>query len=48
MRNTRVLVWAGPGRNDAALNVFFDQLGHERAPCSPTSALTWRTGSPAS
>ena len=25
------LVWAGPGRNDAALNVFFDELGHDRA-----------------
>ena len=25
------LVWAGPGRNDAALNVFFDELGPERA-----------------
>ncbi len=24
------LVWAGPGRNDAALNVFFDALGPER------------------
>ncbi len=24
------LVWAGPGRNDAALHVFFDQLGPER------------------
>jgi transposase len=25
------LVWAGPGRNDAALHVFFDELGAERA-----------------
>ena len=25
------LVWAGPGRNDTALNVFFDELGPERA-----------------
>jgi transposase len=25
------LVWAGPGRNDAALHVFFDELGPERA-----------------
>ncbi len=25
------LVWAGPGRNDAALNVLFDELGPERA-----------------
>jgi transposase len=25
------LVWAGPGRNDAALEVFFDELGPERA-----------------
>lgn len=25
------LVWAGPGRNDAALNVFFDQLGEQRS-----------------
>ena len=25
------LVWAGPGRNDAALSVFFDELGLERA-----------------
>jgi len=24
------LVWAGPGRNDTALNVFFDELGPER------------------
>ena len=25
------LVWAGPGRNDTALEVFFDELGSERA-----------------
>jgi transposase len=25
------LVWAGPGRNDAALNVFFDELGPARS-----------------
>ena len=25
------LVWAGPGRNDAALNVLFDELGLERS-----------------
>jgi transposase len=25
------LAWAGPGRNDAALKVFFDQLGADRA-----------------
>jgi len=25
------LVWAGPGRNEAALEVFFDELGAERA-----------------
>ena len=25
------LVWAGPGRNDAGLSVFFDELGVERA-----------------
>jgi transposase len=25
------LVWAGPGRNDTALEVFFDELGPERA-----------------
>ena len=25
------LVWAGPGRNDTALSVFFDELGPERA-----------------
>lgn len=25
------LVWAGPGRNDAALEVFFDQLGEQRS-----------------
>jgi transposase len=25
------LVWAGPGRNDAALEVFFDELGPERS-----------------
>ncbi|MGQ0434730.1 MAG: ISL3 family transposase [Microthrixaceae bacterium] len=29
--DTGALVWAGPGRNDAALHVFFDQLGPERA-----------------
>ena len=29
--DTGHLVWAGPGRNDAALNVFFDELGPERA-----------------
>jgi transposase len=29
--DTGHLVWAGPGRNDAALNVFFDQLGPERS-----------------
>jgi len=29
--DTGRLVWAGPGRNDAALGVFFDQLGPERA-----------------
>jgi transposase len=29
--DTGRLVWAGPGRNDAALNIFFDQLGPERA-----------------
>ncbi len=29
--DTGRLVWAGPGRNDAALHVFFDQLGPERA-----------------
>jgi transposase len=28
--DTGRLVWAGPGRNDAALNVFFDELGPER------------------
>ena len=28
--DTGHLVWAGPGRNDAALNVFFDELGPER------------------
>jgi transposase len=28
--DTGHLVWAGPGRNDAALNVFFDDLGPER------------------
>jgi len=26
-----LLVWAGPGRNDTALEVFFDELGPERA-----------------
>jgi transposase len=25
------LVWAGPGRNDTALNMFFDELGSERS-----------------
>jgi transposase len=29
--DTGRLVWAGPGRNDTALGVFFDQLGAERA-----------------
>ena len=29
--DTGRLVWAGPGRNNAALNVFFDQLGPERS-----------------
>ena len=28
--DTGHLVWAGPGRNDAALEVFFDELGDER------------------
>lgn len=29
--DTGTLVWAGPGRNDTALEVFFDELGAERA-----------------
>jgi transposase len=29
--DTGRLVWAGPGRNDAALNMFFDELGPVRA-----------------
>jgi len=29
--DTGRLVWAGPGRSEAALNVFFDELGAERA-----------------
>ncbi len=29
--DTGCLVWAGPGRNDTALQVFFDELGEERA-----------------
>ncbi len=29
--DTGALVWAGPGRSEAALNVFFDQLGDERS-----------------
>ena len=29
--DTGCLVWAGPVRNDAALEVFFDELGEERA-----------------
>ena len=29
--DTGRLVWAGPGRSEAALNVFFDELGDERA-----------------
>ncbi len=29
--DTGRLVWAGPGRSQAALNVFFDELGAERA-----------------
>ena len=29
--DTGRLVWAGPGRNDAALEAFFDQLGDDRA-----------------
>ncbi len=28
--DTGALVWAGPGRNDAALHVFFDELGEQR------------------
>ena len=30
--DTGRLVWAGPGRNDTALHVFFDELGPERGP----------------
>jgi hypothetical protein len=29
--DTGRLIWAGPGRSEAALNVFFDELGAERA-----------------
>ncbi len=29
--DTGRLVWAGPGRSEAALNVFFDELGEQRA-----------------
>lgn len=29
--DTGRLVWAGPGRSETALNVFFDELGEERA-----------------
>lgn len=29
--DTGRLVWAGPGRNDAALHAFFDELGDDRA-----------------
>ena len=29
--DTGRLVWAGPGRSEAALNVFFDELGDERS-----------------
>ncbi len=29
--DTGRLVWAGPGRSEAALNVFFDELGDDRA-----------------
>ncbi len=29
--DTGRLVWAGPGRSEAALNVFFDELGEERS-----------------
>ena len=29
--DTGQLVWAGPGRSEAALNVFFDELGDQRA-----------------
>lgn len=29
--DTGRLVWAGPGRTEAALNVFFDELGEDRA-----------------
>jgi transposase len=29
--DTGKLVWAGPGRSEAALNVFFDELGDKRA-----------------
>jgi len=29
--DTGRLVWAGPGRSEAALDVFFDELGEQRA-----------------
>ena len=29
--DTGRLVWAGPGRSEAALNMFFDELGEQRA-----------------
>lgn len=36
--DTGRLVWAGPGRNDAALHVFFDQLGEQR--CAELTHIT--------
>lgn len=36
--DTGALVWAGPGRNDAALHVFFDQLGEQR--CAELTHIT--------
>jgi transposase len=39
-------VWAGRGRSEAALGVFFGELGEQRAAQSPMLQLTWLTGSP--
>jgi transposase len=41
------LVWAGPGRNDAALEAFFDQLGDDRAAQLTHITADMADGSPA-
>ena len=44
--DTGRLVWAGPGRSEAALNVFFDELTN--ALLNSPMIRTWLTGSPLS